>query len=671
MDKLIITNFHWENLHKVNSSNNKSGKETNPWVLLIGLATILLSLYFLTYNGKFITDDEQFFASRALSQAFDRQVNDARMMGNTRIFEYSHLEPQWALPATNIEPLLVITGSLMVRIAETLHFGHVQFLFIINILITILTACVLFLCIQILGYSQKFAFWTSLLFGTATMVWPFSRTLFRDPLAMFFSCLAWFFFLKINSEIRQGKKLVFLFGLIALFFVFLTFGVVSKNTVLLLLPVCGIAFLVNMFSTWKINSKQVNHSYLILGIIGLSIGASALIALQILSLKNTEFSRFSFSYYSDILHNIVTTSHPHFLQAFIGSFISPGKSIFFYSPILIFSFFGLFLHPKKTWPYWLFTILLVSAQALIYDADWWGHINWGLRFILPALPMLVLTGLPVISSLANQIKGRLILAIVCIISISVQLMGNLAPVKQYYIDMALSNPPITPVQMLWEMRYSPILWHFNWLFSGRTLDLAILRIGLNGIYFIIFFVSIVFISFWVIIKTANGKIICVSLFLTILVSMLFLVNLKYDPISKPSRSDQVIESLIGIIWQPSDLVLINPYGSSTWDYWMNWSKPKISWESLPYYFPSPGDFEKFVKGGDPNLALDINSKTILYEAMSTNKRVFLVDGADAPQMSSKLFSAWLSSKSGSVKKWFVAGDNGISALYLFSVFSSP
>lgn len=651
------------------SENKKEVVSLNhSLVYLLALISILLPIYFLTYNGKFITDDEQIFASRALSQAFDPLVNVARMLGNSRIFAYTHLDPQYAIPATNVEPMIIFIGAILVKISDFLHLGHVQFLFTLNIWVTLITILILYLCIIQMGYPVKLSFWVSLLFAMATIVWPYSRSLFRDPLAMLFTLLAWYFFLRFSQGNGHERKLSHRVINLILFVLFLTLGTLSKNTVLLLLPVCGFAFLFNNYEPRHLLSKSIDRSNLSLTMICLSVGVFAFLIIQFLAIKYDQFSRFSVPYYNEIFKNILVTHHPQFLVAFLGTFFSPGKSILLYSPILFLSLAGLIRHFRKTWSLWLFTILLVSAQALVYDTEWWGHINWGLRYILPAMPLLVLAGLPVISSMAESNRGRIGLIIIALISISIQLLGVLAPLKKYYIGMAVANPPISAGQMIWSFQYSPLVWSIKWLFSGGILDLAIMRLGLVGLTFIILFSAIIISTFRVISRKSNSGTISLLFLFSIAFSMAFTYFLKTDPDNKPIFLDQVIESLVTNNLQPRDLVLIDSYGTSTWDYWMNWSRPGTKWESLPYFSPSPEDFEAFKLHGDPNLALEENSKTILSEAMTNQQRIWLVVGDDAPKMGSIVIYSWLMENSGLIKKWSIFGDNGSATLYLFSEF---
>ena len=195
------------------------------------LLSLFVAIYSLTYSGTFLTDDEQILASRTFSLAFDEQVNDTRVYGNTRVFALANLSPEQAAQATNIEPLQELAGFPLARLAELLHLGLVQTIFLLNIWVVAVTAVVVFGSVLTEGSSRSTALVISLLFGLGTQVWAYSRTYFRDPLAMLCLTLAWVCAQKItrtiNDHRRAGASWLAWVGLI----VALASGILTKNTI--------------------------------------------------------------------------------------------------------------------------------------------------------------------------------------------------------------------------------------------------------------------------------------------------------------------------------------------------------------------------------------------------------------------------------------------------------
>lgn len=89
--------------------------------------------------------------------------------------------------------------------------------------------------------------------------------------------------------------------------------------------------------------------------------------------------------------------------AFLGMFISPGRGLFFYTPILIFSFIGIYflikIKNESTYPICL--IYLIPAVGIIifihtvytdnpYYLKWYGGFSWGPRYFVDIMPLLII-----------------------------------------------------------------------------------------------------------------------------------------------------------------------------------------------------------------------------------------------------------------------------------------
>ncbi len=150
----------------------------------LALLVLLLAVYGLSYAGRFSTDDEHILASRSLSLAFQGELNDDRVLGNSRIFIYQGLPAEQAAASLAIEPLQSVFGAGLARLAILLGNGRVQTLFLLNIFATALTAVCVFFAVRALKYSILTALVTALFFGIGTQAWVYTQTFFRDPLAM-------------------------------------------------------------------------------------------------------------------------------------------------------------------------------------------------------------------------------------------------------------------------------------------------------------------------------------------------------------------------------------------------------------------------------------------------------------------------------------------------------
>ena len=87
------------------------------------ILALLISIYSLTYSGRFITDDEHLIASRTLSLAFDKSLGDTRVYGNSRLYALTNISHPYAAQAANIEPGQMVIGSLFARMASWFSCG--------------------------------------------------------------------------------------------------------------------------------------------------------------------------------------------------------------------------------------------------------------------------------------------------------------------------------------------------------------------------------------------------------------------------------------------------------------------------------------------------------------------------------------------------------------------
>lgn len=634
------------------------------------LLTLFIAIYSLTYSGTFLTDDEQILASRTFSLAFDKQINDTRVYGNTRIFALANLSPEQAAQATNIEPLQELAGLPLARLAELFHLGLVQTIFLLNIWVVAITAVVVFSSVLIDGYSRSTALVISLLFGLGTQVWVYTRTYFRDPLAMLCLTLAWVCAQKITRNINDHRKagtswLAWL-GLI----VALASGILTKNTISIAVPVLLAWIILNtgrysvsIHSLGKMTRRSWKTFLVIIPIL-MILGILWLFVLPRLDL----FARFTPAYYLFLVRFFFSTPHPALLEALVGPFISPGKSIFLYSPLLILSVLALIRHPKTAWPAWAYLCLLILGQALFYDADWWGHRNWGLRFILPAIPPLMIASAPIIDKWLHSVRHQVDLILISLVSVLIQVIGVLPLLLNYYVDVANASPSISDHATVWTAKFSPILYHMNWILRGKPFDLASVRTGSLALPIIIGLAVIIFLVILGLGLVKWRWLAPVSLGLIISLTILMVAVYAKDPAYYPSREDlKAAQDMVAQQYLPGDLVLVKAYVTPAWDYWMNWGNPRVPWTALSYYFPRPDLITTSRETNDPAIAMDNVSLSLLSSIPGTYRRVWLVLPSDSPGSDLDLEATWLENNSESSNEWSFPGEEVETRLFLFTL----
>jgi len=635
--------------------------------LALLLFVLLVTIYCLTYSGTFITDDEHILASRTLSLSFDENVNNSRVYGNSRLFFLSNLSPEYAASAMNVEPGQAVLGSILARMSVLLNIGYIQTIFLLNIWAIAFTAVILFLITRFLGYSKFTAFCVGILFGLGTTAWPYTKTYFRDPLAMMFLAIAWASALiignKQNSIRPKYFKMLAWLGL----FIGIIAGILTKNTVTIAIPALFVYILTMKCTEMQRGTiqKSLRRNWKTLLLIFVCVALALIIWIKLLPSRGI-FTRFAFDYYKYLTTFFFTTPHPKFLEAIIGPLVSPGKSIFVYSPILILSIIGSIKKWNIAWPSWFYLILLIVGQALFYDDEWSGYINWGLRYILPALPPLLIAAIPTIDSWLKTRTGRVGLLTVGGFSALIQVIGILPPMRQFYIEMANVDRDLFKSAAIWEFKHTPLVWNIKWIISGGALDLAAARMGLSAIPIVI---GLFFIAFLVIISLMHPLkkwLTYFSFIMTFGLVIVMLFTYKFDPEYYLGRNDLVsAEEKVSNNVLPDDLVVIKSYSSPVWYYWMNWAEQSYTWISLPLYFPKPNLIDMYEETNNPEVALDEATLKLFRELPTEYERVWLILPGDSPGATLNIEVDWLLNNSATSTNWKFEGELAETQLYLF------
>lgn len=584
----------------------------------LALLILLLAIYGLSYSGRFSTDDEHILASRSLSLAFQGELNDDRVLGNSRIFIYRSLPAEQAAASLAIEPLQSVTGAGLARLSLLLESGRVQTLFLLNIFATALTAVCVFIAVRVLRYPVLTALVTALFFGLGTQAWVYTRTFFRDPLAMLFLTFAWTCALILNQAPSKRSQRLAGAGIL----LGLGLGILSKNTATIALPAIAIL----LMPYWKSLRSEKNLPLRDrLARPGVYLPALVALAgfLTLLFAARGPLVRFSLSYYWDTLIIFATSPHPHFLPALFGPFISPGKSIFIYSPVLLLSLVTLVEKRIEAIAAWSYVLLLVIAQALFYDSSWWGSVNWGLRFLLPAIPLLSIAAAGVLDRLLAAPKGWIWIAFLGCISALVQLIGISTPLGEYYQYLMSITQLAAGTLGVWDLHYSALVWTAARVFSGQQWDLASLGNGIQGLFFAVAYMLLAYLAF----LKRHIRPAWVTSFLLVCACLAVLLMPKVytsDPVYSFDRSDlRNAQNDLLALAGPADGLVVNSYGTPAWRYWMNWGPDRPAWVSLPFLHAAASERHPQVE-------------IILTEAARTHERVWLLLPCDSPSSAALL-----------------------------------
>jgi len=571
--------------------------------------SILTAIYTFTYSGVPRVEDEQLIAARAQSLVLWDELSFPQLYGNDRIRHLASVQPSDADFNAAVEPGQSLIAASLYRLAIALRIGGTQAGLTTNLYLTALTGVVVYLILLSMGFRTETAIVGSLTFGLGTMAWPFAKTLYRDVLLMFCGAIVVLGLSISNNEERYKgyiRMALILFGLFG--------SILAKRTAWVIVPALALAIIMAWKSSPTPNRMQRRF------VVAVCLCGIALIGVAIAIPSKGPLARYSITHYIFALTRIIEGIGASMLPAILGPFFSPGKSIFLFSPILILAPFGLargWPKHKTVYTFIIVTILLlVVAQALFYRELWAGIPVWGLRFMLLAMPMMVILCAPIFD-LAFTLNKRFVqwtLFGLLGASMLVQLAGAAImwhiPLLEWH---RLGWDPYQP-SAVWKLANSPLPIHITAMLNPANFDMAWFRVLGNDPFSISIPIITVLIAggsgaflYWILQRRRGSPRHLLLAFAIGAMALIFSIypslNLyKHDPAAGGDRSEfNMMLSWIEPRIQPGDLVIVDSYGTSLWHYMMNHWRSSVPWYSLPYEIPGttnvPGD-----AGAPPSLA---------------------------------------------------------------------
>jgi hypothetical protein len=573
----------------------------------------------LTFSGFASTDDEQLYSALTANLAHRNGYSALPLFGNDRLQGRSG----------GVEPMHPIFGIPLYLLAEKFGLGKVQVLYLLPAIYTALTAVLLVVISEIKGYRPKTSLVFGLIYGLCTITFPYARSNFREPLAALLITTAVLFSEKsMAPNLNKWRKFFYSAGGT----VTLILAILTKITTAILIPFLIISFFAKRHQLKNGKISKTNH-FIFIGIllavsIGLFFGSI---------LPNEGLSRFTTKFVNYILYTLPRIPHDHFWSALAGLLLSPGKGLFMYSPILVLALINPFLRQKKgfDWIFYLGALLaLACVQALIYDDHWWS-ISWGTRALLPAIPLVCLTALPVINTCINSRKNLTKFFFFLLIGISGLIqIGRLLTADPVYANWAvLSTGRSITSDMLWDLRMAPMIRHWQLTFSDYVSDIAWSHINWQSIPtlpLIVILTSIGLLTALSYLAIMQGKktfkvsrisVILVIIFLLMPAAVQFDQRYNRDVFVYKKISDQICE-----ITQADDLVLIDAYLTPFWVYYSNFGCGRSVWVGLPYLHLTAINNEIYY----PRIS-DIQS--MVQEKLNIGKHVFLIQAQQEHRIS--------------------------------------
>ncbi len=385
---------------------------------LLGLFSFLLAVYLLTAGGHFYNRDEVglYFMTASLLERGDFAVpppspGNVNTQGGARALDGSYQmpfgigQPLAAAPLLGLVRLLLPVGSA--------PYLEVMLFSVFNQFLGALSALLLALLCLELGAGLKHSLFIALAYGLGTLNWVYSQTFFTEPLTTVLGLGCLLALLQSEREIR-GRLMVAA--------IFAGFSVWVRFFTVLVLPVYTVAVLVARTrrspQTAKVSSGSSSSavedecsvaaglkpagrvtdstwpgSRLAWRSAAWFAGVSGLFVMAVLWRNHSLFGGFLETGYRFLPDGRVRGfTHP-FLGGLAILLFSPGKSLFLYAPPVVGGLWALFRWERAR----KLAVIVIVGTLLVYlggYAKWCrpeGGFTWGPRFLLPVVPLLLVS----------------------------------------------------------------------------------------------------------------------------------------------------------------------------------------------------------------------------------------------------------------------------------------
>ncbi len=407
--------------------------------LAAALAALLFCAYLLTFSGVPVSDDERHIIDTTDSMA---------VRGNLLLNQTSYLQP---IQVTLVEPGQPLLSVPLYWLAyHTPWVGNVHALYLFSPIVTALTGVLLFFFALEHGYRERTALAAALLFGLTTIAWPYTKTYFREPLTTLNLFAAAYLLARWRRQFQAGERRHWL--ALAGGVLLAVLALLSKEAMLIALPALVLIAYPGRAALARYRRQMV--------IIGMGLVAVAAVFALTMLVFRTQFLAWVTRY--DIPRRLATFAAglPGAWRGVAGYLVSPGKAVWWYSPVLLLALGAPVVLPRSRWrESWLplgLLLAFVVGYAGVRGPEWSGGTGWGARYMVPLVPFLMVAALPLIDRMldAARLGPRLALAALALWGLAIQLGGTYVSLPDYYryLEASLDQPP-------WQ---GPAIWSFRW-----------------------------------------------------------------------------------------------------------------------------------------------------------------------------------------------------------------
>lgn len=318
-----------------------------------------------------------------------------------------------------------------------------------NSVVTAASAVILFRIARRLGYAEREALTAGLVFGLATLAWPYAKTCFSEPLAGLCLLVALWAALRFSDS---GD-----FVAASICGIALTFAVATRYANVIMVPLWGVFI---AYRAWQRFASSHQGAAVIWRVIAafvlpLAIGA-ALLAL---------YNAARYGNPLDTGYLAEERFDGDWIQGIVGLLVSPGRGLFLYAPILLLALPTVPAFGRRHRSIAALVYAIILGHVLLYGKwfMWHGGYAWGPRFMLPAVPFLVLGILPAITWARRSPYWRGAFVALVLLSGLIQVLGLSVHFELFQTRLLDTGLPLFAPITFWDPRYSPLIGQLEFL----------------------------------------------------------------------------------------------------------------------------------------------------------------------------------------------------------------
>jgi hypothetical protein len=318
--------------------------------------------------------------------------------------------------------------------------------------ISSINACFVYLIARRLRLSPMVSAVLSLLYGTATLAWPYAKFFYELPTATLMLSASVYFLLDPTKALRS----TLLSGLFA------TLSVFARITQVLVLPSL-MAYVIFRPRDGSPRQRLTSIALFVLPIVG-----GAMLYAYLNLIRFGSILDFGYGGQGNVLSTSGYPTNP--LVGMYGMLFSAGEGLFIYYPLCAVGFVALLTDKSNSkWTRFIFAWIFL-ANLIFYSRfnDWHGWGAWGARYLVVTVPYLMLGLGPFIESARKSITRMVIIVTAIAVGVFTNLMGvliNFLYTQGYLADIGAFDPSNFPYPGIWIPQFSQVRGSWDLLWS--------------------------------------------------------------------------------------------------------------------------------------------------------------------------------------------------------------